>query len=290
MRVVHFTDIHFQAPPRFTELMHIKRIMGTTNLYLLGRHSKFDPVVQRAVIDHTLELEPDLVIITGDLTAQALRSEFELARESMLPVLERFPTVLQAGNHDSYITLDPPDDMCELFGEWMTEKGAGVKHFGPVSVLCVESCRRSLLSQGYVRPESLARASELLAQLPESQEFVFMCMHYPLLNRKGDTYGPKTRAIRNADEVLEWLKGEDRINAYLHGHEHHGYTTPLSTGGGDIPSINPGTSGYRTDSERNRRAAMAQYHIEDGTLTRIDRYRWMDDHFEQESEAFASGR
>ena len=38
-----------------------------------------------------------------------------------------------------------------------------------------------------------------------------MCMHYPLLNRRGGTYGPATRALSNAEEVLEWLKGEEKI-------------------------------------------------------------------------------
>ena len=31
MRVVHFTDIHFQQDPKFGDLLHLKRLMGSTN-------------------------------------------------------------------------------------------------------------------------------------------------------------------------------------------------------------------------------------------------------------------
>ena len=71
--------------------------MGTTNLFVLGRKSKFDLVVQRALVQSVCDQAPDLVLITGDFTAQALDSEFKLAQRELQPILEQFPTRLVPG-------------------------------------------------------------------------------------------------------------------------------------------------------------------------------------------------
>lgn len=273
MRIAHLTDIHFQQDPSFNELFKVKRLMGSTNLYLLGRKAKFGLEVQRKSVEKIVDLNPDLVILTGDLTAQALDGEFELARRELEPILSKFPTVIIAGNHDTYI--DPfPTKMRELFDPWLAADGADLKEFGDVGVLTVESCRPTLLSNGYVDPTRLQKASTLLAKSKSS--FIFMCMHYPLLNRRGETYGPATRAISNAQEVLDWMKGETKISAYLHGHEHHGYQTTLTIKNGTIPSINPGVSGYNIDLKKQRFPHVACYTVEGAQLKDIERWQLKD--------------
>ena len=46
MKIAHLTDIHFQTDPAIGDLGYIKRLMGSTNLYLLGRKAKFGLEVQ----------------------------------------------------------------------------------------------------------------------------------------------------------------------------------------------------------------------------------------------------
>jgi 3',5'-cyclic AMP phosphodiesterase CpdA len=289
MRVAHFTDIHFQVTPKLSELLAVKRLMGSTNLYILGREQKFNSEVQLAAIQQIVDWKPDLVLITGDISAQALDAEFEMAREKLDPILSRFPTVIQAGNHDTYITKAPPPKMKELFGEWMLEDGAGFKQFGSVGVLCVESCRANLLSQGFVAPSSLEKATQLLEN--QTAEFVFFCMHYPILGRKGEVYGPTTRAIKNIPDVLAWLKKTEGVHAFLHGHEHHGYQTELELRTGKIPSINPGSGGYAVDVKKDRRAHVALYTVEGSSISHIERRRFLDGIFvEEPNGAFATGR
>jgi len=116
-------------------------------------------------------------------------------------------------------------------------------------------------------------------------------MHYPLLNRRAELYGPKTRAIKNAGTVLDWLKEQDRLHVFLHGHEHHGYQTQLQTKNGSIPSIDPGSSGYAFDPEKDRRAHVALYTIEGSNISSIERRRFVDGRFEvEENGAFSSKR
>jgi len=288
MKIAHLTDIHFQTDPAIGDLGYIKRLMGSTNLYLLGRKAKFGLEVQRKSVAKIVEMQPDLVILTGDLTAQALDAEFDLARRELDPILSLLPTVIIAGNHDTYI--DPfPSKMRECFAPWLANDGVDLRRFGDVGVLTVESCRPTLLSSGYVDPKRLTQASELLNESTAS--FHFMCMHYPLLNRRGGTYGPSTRALSNAAEVLEWLKSEDKLSAYLHGHEHHGYMVDLETKDGVIPSINPGVSGYNIDLKKKRFPHVACYTVNGSALEKIERWQLMDinDGYQlEEGEAFST--
>ena len=288
MKIAHLTDIHFQTDPTIGDLGYVKRLMGSTNLYLLGRKAKFGLEVQRKSVAKIVEMQPDLVILTGDLTAQALDAEFDLARRELDPILSQFPTVVIAGNHDTYI--DPfPSKMRKSFEPWLANDGVDLRTFDEVGVLTVESCRPTLLSSGYVEPKRLTKASELLKK--STAKFHFMCMHYPLLNRRGGTYGPATRALSNADEVLEWLQGEDKLSAYLHGHEHHGYMVDLQTKSGPVPSINPGVSGYNIDLKKRRFPHVACYTVNGPSLEKIERWQLMDmnDGYQLEKgEAFSS--
>ena len=75
MKIAHITDIHVQAPPRLSEMTG-KRLLGTANLYLLGRKSKFSAQAAEAAVASVVAAEPDIVVFTGDLTAQAWMQNF----------------------------------------------------------------------------------------------------------------------------------------------------------------------------------------------------------------------
>lgn len=291
MKIVHLTDIHVQKRPGASELWG-KRLLGSVNLYVLGRHSKFTPQVQQAAIAATLEEAPDAVIITGDLTAQALPSEFLAARELLDPILTRYPTAMIPGNHDTYVREDTPGDLMRLtFGRWMGPESPHLHTVGEVGFLHVETCRATLLSSGLTPPDELPRARTLLEEA-DPDLFIFLCLHYPLRGRHGAPYGPSQRALSNADMVeAELLMKTDRISAVLHGHEHHGYQTEIMTAGGPRPSLNPGATGYAHLPAKNRTAHMNIYTVEHGSLTDIRRLRFDGQQFSEEpGGAYATGR
>src|SRR5690242_4432219 len=101
-RIVHLSDIHVWRYSFHPKQLVSKRFLGMLEL-LRGRARKFrlerlDDVVRKAA-----GLEPDHVLITGDLTTTALPSEFAAAREELSDLLadpERATVV--PGNHDRY--------------------------------------------------------------------------------------------------------------------------------------------------------------------------------------------
>jgi 3',5'-cyclic AMP phosphodiesterase CpdA len=269
MRIAHLTDLHFQSPPSLSELFHPKRWIGTSNLYLLGRHSTFSLSTQRAVISAACAQKPDLFLMTGDITAQALEAECALAKTELTPLLEQCPSFLIYGNHDIYTSNTPNRSLKNHLGTWLPPKNPYLFRHESIAVLYIETCRVDWLSRGWVDPKALEEAQRLLEQSDAS--FTILSIHYPILDRRGAPYGPAQRAIRNGSDFREWLK-KAPIDMIIHGHEHHGYQVDVQTAKGSIPCVNPGSSGYAQDEQKDRRAHFTMYTIAENQLTDVARF------------------
>ena len=150
-----------------------------------------------------------------------------------------------------------------------------------------DTCKPDLLSRGHADETQFEVANLLLSKA--KAEFVFMCIHYPLRGRRGEPYGPSTRALRNAEQLEEWLGQQQRIKAILHGHEHHGFKVDIATPTGPKVILNPGTSGYALDEPKKRRAHYNIYQVTDGQLQGIERFAYYSGGFKPETpEAYAS--
>ncbi len=264
MRIAHVTDIHVQVRPGLSQVLN-KRLLGSVNLYLFGRHAKFTPQVQQALVDAVLALEPDVVACSGDLTAQATDEEFEAAHALLEPLFSRQPTVVVAGNHDVYTRGAERDRRIEQhFGSWTgTGEWPRKRLIGDdLAFVCVESCRAHLLSSGRVGPDQLERLDAMLRDPDLKGRAVFVMLHYPLRGRKGEPYGPATRALSDARALESVLsKHAERIAAVLHGHEHHGFRSAVPAATRDIPIFNPGSSGYAWLPAAGRKAHFCVYTV-----------------------------
>ncbi len=270
MRIAHITDVHVQVRPALSQVFN-KRLLGSLNLYVFGRHSKFTIEVQQALVDAVTTQQPDVVACSGDLTAQATEEEFDAAHRLLGPLFERQPTVMLGGNHDVYTRGAERDRRIEQnFANW-TGTGAWPRKrlIGEnLAFVCVESCRTHLLSSGKVGAEQLDRLDTMLGDPDLEGRSVLVMLHYPLRNRRGEPYGPPTRALSDARALEAVLaRHGGRITALLHGHEHHGFQSALPTASGDIPILNPGSSGYAWLPDQGRKAHFCVYTLTEGTLS-----------------------
>lgn len=105
--------------------------------YALGRAKRFSLQVQRQLVAAMASVKPDVVLITGDLTSQALESEFELARTELQGLLDAAPrgSFVIPGNHCVYTRPAAKQRLLQrYFGKWMDD-GPDVQVGGEGGVL-----------------------------------------------------------------------------------------------------------------------------------------------------------
>jgi hypothetical protein len=126
LRIVHASDLHFLERPTLSDVLSgPKRVIGLLHLFALGRASKFSRSVQEQLVDTIAHMQPqpDLLLLSGDLTTLSLESEFRAARLALHPLLDNdgaFPTLIVPGNHDAYTRGAVQQRlMHRYFGPWM---------------------------------------------------------------------------------------------------------------------------------------------------------------------------
>lgn len=266
IRLAHATDIHWFAPPAFADLT-VKRLFGSANLYLRGRRHDFDPEVQRQLVAHLGALDADVVLITGDLTAQALVPEFEEARRELQPLLDRLPVLLLPGNHDVYA----PDAVREgrfraAFGPWMGGDGPLYRlDHGDLTVLGLDPCRPTLLTAaGEVPAEQKEALRAALADPSLAGRTVVLALHYPIVDREGQPYVRPSHGLLDAPEVIALLdEAPVRPALICCGHVHHRYRAAVRLSDGSaIPLSDCGSSGQAWQPSRGRYATCAAYDLD----------------------------
>ena len=293
-RVAHITDIHWMTPPPIRRLPG-KRLVGSANLYLMDRKSHFCENVQAELMSHVQNLSPDCLLISGDLTAQALPAEFEKAKQSLQPILNNTPTFLINGNHDVYTVGSKREKRTEnYFREHMHINGP-IQIWDCESrlVLGLDASRpHPFLASGVVPRVQLDALLNALNDDIDAAKPVILVLHYPILDREGALYNGSKHGLRNAEELISVLKeGGRKPNLIVHGHVHHGYTVSLELGTTTCPIHDCGSSGYAYLPDLRRAAAMNVYEFDGANLVGLTRYLYDGKQFSPEPGGpYATGR
>lgn len=237
MRIAHVSDVHVEVPARSISVgsLLFRRSAGFVNLHFGPRRHHFLGAAER--LERTLEAiaatEPDLVVLTGDLTALGLQSEFDRARALLRPWLERFEWLILPGNHDVYTVPDARRCLYEqAFGAYhradVVEPGRRTPYAqfvgDDLALVVCETARANRAfwdSRGEVAADELHALRRLLDDESVAQRQVFLLTHYaPYLPNGKRDHG--WHGLRNLDAVFDVLRGH-RIDLWLHGHIHHRY-------------------------------------------------------------------
>jgi len=273
MRIAHITDIHVTEPPRFSQIWG-KRLWGSVQLYWMGRAKKFSRAVQEELVRAVALLEPDVLVVTGDLTSQALPQEFIRFREIYAPLFDRQETVVLPGNHDLYTLPTAGGVRADAhLKPWIGEGDyPRLRIVGDVAFLSLCCSRPGLYARGLCPGDQLDRLDALLDGEALRGKTVLLLMHYATRKYDGSPYDPYFECLANANAVEAVIASHGaRIQAILHGHVHRGYRTELSSPTGPIPILNPGTSGYAWNPVRGRTAHFNLLEL-DGRKLRVQRY------------------
>jgi 3',5'-cyclic AMP phosphodiesterase CpdA len=187
VRLLHISDLHAGS----VEESAVERSLG--------------PLVER--------LEPELIVVTGDLTHRGRRQEHERAA-AFLRGLDR-PLLVIPGNHDIPYTFPArfTHPWAEFERQWETVEP--IHSSDAVLVVGLNSVRPWRHQSGGIRTGQLRRAAELLAGAPEGALRV-VALHHHLI---GAPWRSRKRPVSRRSEVLAGLvdAGAELI---LAGHIH----------------------------------------------------------------------
>lgn len=194
--------------------------------------------------DWIAENAPDLTLITGDVTREGLRTEFEAAQAWIGSLAS--PTLVVPGNHDTpYLNL-----FKRLFAPW----GRYERYFGPaseeahrqdgVAVASVNTARgvqlRANWSKGAIARRQVAAAIGSLMASPADTLRIVAC-HHPLIEMIGAPMSGKVHGGRAAADAF----AQAGVDLVLTGHVHAPFALPYPGGDGRTWAVGAGTLSVR---------------------------------------------
>jgi 3',5'-cyclic AMP phosphodiesterase CpdA len=222
MRIVHLSDIHvwrFTWDPR---RLASKRALGMLEL-LRGRARRFRLERLDAVVARVLELAPDHVLITGDLTTTALPAEFRDARRELAPLLaDPARVTVVPGNHDRYTGRAWRDRRFEhTFGAFMPATAfPWLRRIDDeTGILGLDPTRFHVTASGLLPLAQLEAAHTLLADSAARPDRLLVACHYPVAAPDPYRHELATKRLANAASVRDWLAGLGP-HVYCCGHVH----------------------------------------------------------------------
>jgi 3',5'-cyclic-AMP phosphodiesterase len=211
----------------------------------------FVPSLLERSIAEINELAPDMVIVSGDLTADGFRDEYELAREYVDRLDTEDPIVIP-GNHDSrnvgYVHFE------ELFGERRRDV-----HTGGVSIVAIDSTEPDV-DHGTIGRGRYGWIEERFAA-HEAFLRIFV-MHHHLLPVPGT--GRERNIVHDAGDALECLI-RSGVDLVLSGHKHVPYAWRLE----NLFIVNAGTC----STKRVRGKTKPCYNVIEASRERVTVFR-----------------
>ncbi|MVW73001.1 metallophosphoesterase [Bordetella sp. 15P40C-2] len=182
--------------------------------------TEVEPVVQ-ALLHLSHDLQPDLVLLSGDLTQRARRSQFAAVR-SFVQALER-PVLAVPGNHDIPL-FNVVARLLNPYGGYRRAMGATLEPvFETPGLLAigVNSTRPTRHERGQVDAHQITRVAQRLRRAhPDCLRIVVL--HHPV--RAAVEHDRKNLLIGREKAVPAWVEaGADLI---LGGHIHLPYVMP----------------------------------------------------------------
>ena len=189
----------------------VTRILHISDLHL-GRHESPEPYA--ALLDLRRRLDPELIVVTGDLTHRGRRSELERAR-TQLDALEA-PVLAVPGNHDIPYTL--PARFTTTFAEWERVFDATEPEYASpdLAVAGLNSVRPWRQQQGALERAQLVGVAAKLERAHDGALRV-VAFHHHLA--APPWRAPRKRPLHRRDEVLQEL-AEAGAELVLGGHVH----------------------------------------------------------------------
>jgi 3',5'-cyclic AMP phosphodiesterase CpdA len=222
MRIVHLSDVHIWRYAFNPAHLLNKRVLGLLQL-VSGRARRFRLERIEDVVARVKSLEPDHILITGDLTTTALPSEFRAAKRALAHLLiDGARATVIPGNHDRYTKGSVRRRKFETtFGEFApAETYPWLKPLAPdLAILGLDPTRSHISARGYLPPEQFEQARSLIRDDSSRPRRLIVACHYPVAAPAIYERELALKRLKNEQSVREWLSNVGK-HIYCCGHVH----------------------------------------------------------------------
>lgn len=243
MRIVHLSDVHVQIDYRQLPLRRYgwRRAVAQLEWMGLGRAKRFEGAreVLGQIVAEIVELRPDHVVLSGDLTAMAVEEEFAGAREALAPIARPGLLSVIPGNHDRYTARAVNERRFERhFADLQSGDLPGlraatgypfVKLVGDsLAVIGLDTSRLAPLpglSFGSVGAEQLGLLARVIDEPVVRDRALCVLIHHAPLRKNAKPDGI-CHGLHDGARLLSLLAG--RRCTIHHGHVHHRYWHPAT--------------------------------------------------------------
>lgn len=240
-RIAVMGDLHFYrlwvSPWRLLN----KRILGQINLWWDRRHN-FDRALLAPMLQRVVDVDPAMLLLTGDITMTALAEEFDDVRLALDVVCGRFPILAVPGNHDRYTPFSKRRRVMErCMPGLIPEAFPHVRSLSPRwKLLALDAAMPRLLSaRGVVGREQVAAAEREVRKLTKDEGLVVMC-HYPAIEKPTGHTTWWNHRLADAPAVRDMLGMCRAPIVYVHGHVHWPWIARGPAGIAHMTDINVG--------------------------------------------------
>lgn len=230
---IHISDVHvFSARSLRPHFLLDKRLLGGLNA-LLRRRRLHDFGVTLAALDVVRQVQPDHLLVTGDITTLGAEAEFRHFREALeaLPLSHEQITVLP-GNHDAYVPSVVRGRIFERVfapylgtdAEFSAFEWPLVRLRGPLALVgcCTARPCPPPLAVGTLGAQQLARLEAVLADPRLAGRCRVVGVHHPPQPGAGRWHNQLTDAA-----AFRKVLARQGAELVLHGHLHRRLATKL---------------------------------------------------------------
>ena len=183
------------------------------------------PACLKAIQEFCREQQPELVVVSGDLTQRARYREFFHCKQFLDSL--NCPYIVVPGNHDIplYHVWDRifnPFTRYQLFFGNM-EMTLETEHF---YVIGVNSIRRRYHTRGHISLEQIQQIDQILKQAPVDKIKIIVA-HQPFYTPPDDPHGIKDCPLLGRMALEVW--SQSGLKALLHGHLHQSAVFDLNS-------------------------------------------------------------
>ncbi|MDY0095682.1 MAG: metallophosphoesterase [Candidatus Vecturithrix sp.] len=174
--------------------------------------------IARGLLQSLQQLQPDMVLVSGDLTQRARSRQFQAARRYLDNI--PFPKIVVPGNHDIplyniYRRFQKP---LEKYQRYITSDMSPFFEDQELAVLGVNTARSLTFKNGRVSVKQMHVIARKMCTVPD-EKFKILVTHHPFLPPPDF---PKEPIVGRARRTLKTIE-HCRLDLLLSGHFHQSY-------------------------------------------------------------------